>query len=286
MDRPRFDRFVLTEGDITKPVYQLGQGPGVILMHELPGMVPECVRLGEAIAAAGYSIYLTLFFGSPGPVSVPVSSTIRLCLLREFNLWKTGQKSPITDWLRGLARHVRNQGDTGPIGVIGMCMTGSLALARMADGGIAAPVVSQPALPLCPSLLSCRRAKADRGPSPDQRAAARSSRTRTVPRSSGPASGETFSARRSGSRRGAKTSVLDSGATTLPATPIPCSPPISAAWYRRAKCSSGTLSSHSSTNPSKGTVAPSRRHPHEILNGRHSPLPTPHAGPSAGPGRA
>ena len=52
MDLPGFDRFEFDRGGIKERVYRCGTGPGVIVMHELPGMVPECVALAKAIAAA------------------------------------------------------------------------------------------------------------------------------------------------------------------------------------------------------------------------------------------
>ncbi|MGQ9869258.1 hypothetical protein [Leptodesmis sp.] len=34
-------------------------------MHELPGMIPQCVDLGRAIARAGFTVFLPLLFGKP-----------------------------------------------------------------------------------------------------------------------------------------------------------------------------------------------------------------------------
>ena len=31
-------KFVFQDGNITHPVYRDGQGPGVLILHELPGM--------------------------------------------------------------------------------------------------------------------------------------------------------------------------------------------------------------------------------------------------------
>ena len=40
---PGFDHFEFTHDGKTKTVYRRGQGRGVLLMHELPGMTPQCV---------------------------------------------------------------------------------------------------------------------------------------------------------------------------------------------------------------------------------------------------
>ncbi len=170
---PGFDSFEFEAGAISKPVYRRGEGPGVIVLHELPGMIPECVRLAEAIAAAGYSVYLPLFFGKPGQAPSFVSSTLKLCVSREFTLLRRGQKSPITDWLRALAGRVR--GDTGgrSVGAIGLCLTGSFALAMLLDDSVVAPVVSEPGLPLVLPFVSTEATRADLGLSPEQLAGAR-----------------------------------------------------------------------------------------------------------------
>ena len=65
MDLPGFERFDFTAGGVSKPVYRAGTGPAVVLIHELPGMVPECVELGRKSAAEGYTVYMPLLFGAP-----------------------------------------------------------------------------------------------------------------------------------------------------------------------------------------------------------------------------
>jgi dienelactone hydrolase len=167
MDLPGFDRFEFADGGTVKSVYRRGKGAGVILMHELPGMVPECVRLGEAIAEAGFTAYLPLFFGSPGQAPATRTSFLKVCLSREFTLWRRGVASPITDWLRALARRVSEESDSAKVGAIGLCLTGSFALAMLLEPVVAAPVVSEPALPLV-LPFSPAAVRADLGLSPSQ----------------------------------------------------------------------------------------------------------------------
>jgi dienelactone hydrolase len=167
VDLPGFDRFDFAKAGTIKPVYRSGQGPGVIVMHELPGMVPECVRLGEAIAAAGYTASLPLFFGSPGQVPASVRSAIKMCLSPEVDLWRRGVASPISDRLRGLARRLGSKGPSRTIGAIGMCLAGSFALAMLLEAEVVAPVVSQPALPLV-HPFSRPEERADNGLSAEQ----------------------------------------------------------------------------------------------------------------------
>jgi dienelactone hydrolase len=171
MDLDGFDRFEFGKDRTTKPVYRRGQGPGVILMHELPGMIPECIELARAIAAAGYAVYMPLFFGRPGQRPQMVAPMARICLSREFTALHRGRTSPITVWLRALAALVRGETGGSPVGAIGMCLTGGFALAMLlnegVNEGVAAPVLCQPSLPF--SFPWCVKAtKADLGIDPDQ----------------------------------------------------------------------------------------------------------------------
>lgn len=143
--------FEFADGDSpARSVYCKGEGPAVVLMHELPGMIPECVDLARRIADAGFRVYLPLLFGQPDqPVSLPkmVIYTAQICISHEFFCLAKHRSSPITTWLKALCRHAKHEcGDRG-VGVIGMCLTGGFALALMADDSVIAPVVSQPSLP-------------------------------------------------------------------------------------------------------------------------------------------
>jgi dienelactone hydrolase len=167
MELDGFERFEFEKDGTTKPVYRRGQGPGVILMHELPGMIPECIELARAIAAAGYAVYMPLFFGRPGQRPQMVAPMARICLSREFTALHRGRTSPITVWLRALAAFVGQETGGAPVGAIGMCMTGGFALAMLLDEGVAAPVICQPALPIA-FPWSGEATRADLGIDPDQ----------------------------------------------------------------------------------------------------------------------
>jgi dienelactone hydrolase len=140
---------------ISHPVYRTGTGPGVILMHELPGMSPECVDLGRQIAAAGFTVYLPLFFGQPNHrIDFPLrilarSEYLRLCVRREWKLLAKGESSPVVDWLRALARRVHGECGGPGVGAIGMCLTGDFGIAMLLESPVLAPVVCQPSLPFC-----------------------------------------------------------------------------------------------------------------------------------------
>jgi dienelactone hydrolase len=151
-------------------VYHAGNGPGVLLMHELPGMNPACINLAEEIAAAGFTVYLPLLFGHPGKDQglLPIFG---VCVRREFHLLATGRRSPITDWMRDLCAHIHAVIGGPGIGIIGMCMTGALVFALCASPAVLAAVTSQPSLPL--TLFRSAKVRRDLGTAPDDLESAR-----------------------------------------------------------------------------------------------------------------
>jgi dienelactone hydrolase len=144
-DTDRSDRV----GGGTRTVYRRGKGPAVVVIHELPGMTPECVDLGRRLADEGFAVYMPLMFGEPMKDygSTPI---LWRCVWKEFNLLRAQAKSPAVDWLRALARQAHaEQGGRG-VGAIGMCLTGGYALSMMLDAELIAPVLSQPSMPIAP----------------------------------------------------------------------------------------------------------------------------------------
>jgi dienelactone hydrolase len=141
-------------GDITHPVYVRGSGPGVLLMHELPGMVPQCVDLATFIAQEGFTVFMPLMFGEPGAPPATKSLTVHVCISREFHCFAHNESSPITRWLRALCVKRIRPNCPGPgIGAIGMCLSGGFVLSLFVDDMMLAPVICQPGLPF-PSLKS------------------------------------------------------------------------------------------------------------------------------------
>jgi dienelactone hydrolase len=137
------------EGD-TRTVYRCGSGPGVVVMHEIPGIHPGVVSFARRVADAGFSVAMPLMFGTPGkPVSTGyiLEQVLHACISREFRLLAARQSSPITNWLRALCRNLHAELGGKGVGAIGMCLTGNFALALMVDSAVMAPVLSQPSLP-------------------------------------------------------------------------------------------------------------------------------------------
>ena len=97
-----FDEFDFTDAaGATRRVLRCGSGVGVLLMHELPGLSPSCLRLATRIADAGFAVHLPLLFGAVGERAL-LRNMLRLCVSREFALLARNGSSPVTGWLRGL----------------------------------------------------------------------------------------------------------------------------------------------------------------------------------------
>jgi dienelactone hydrolase len=155
-----------TADGVTHPTYRKGSGPGVVLIHEIPGITPEVIGFAEEVVAAGFTVVMPHLFGKP---EVPMTTgsvlgTLRqVCVSAEFTKLATGVTSPVAGWLRSLARELHAELGGPGIGALGMCFTGGFALAMMVDPSVAAPVVAQPSIPFA---IGKKRA-ADLNLSPD-----------------------------------------------------------------------------------------------------------------------
>jgi dienelactone hydrolase len=133
-----------------RSVLRAGSGPGVVLMHEIPGITPQVAAFAERVVDAGFHVALPELFGTRGkPISggYVAGELARACVSREFHVLASRGASPITTWLRALCKQVHeDQGGPG-VGALGMCLTGNFALALMVDPWVMAPVLSQPSLP-------------------------------------------------------------------------------------------------------------------------------------------
>jgi len=147
-----FTRFEFDDGRWTRPVYRIGSGPAVIVIHEMPGLHPPVLEFARDVAAEGMTAFCPSLFGQPGrPISTGyMFGTIveTLCIRREFTVWAAGRSSPIVDWLRALTRQAHAECGGKGVGAVGMCFSGGFALAMMTEPSVVAPVLAQPSLPL------------------------------------------------------------------------------------------------------------------------------------------
>lgn len=169
-----FARSSFTDGEITRDIYRAGSGPGVIVIHEMPGLTPKVAEFGSRVADAGFTAVLPSLFGVPGrepSTGYLWRELVRGCVAREFTSWARQRTSPITVWCRALARSLHEEVGGQGVGAIGMCFTGGFALAMMVDAHTVAPVLSQPSVPF--AVGRKRSASLDLSPGDRERVRAR-----------------------------------------------------------------------------------------------------------------
>ncbi len=135
----------------TYDVYRRGSGPGVVLIPEMPGVHPGVLALGNYLVDNGFTVAIPSLYGTPGAAAVrpgTVAVLARGCVAKEFAAFATNADRPITNYLRALARDLRDKTPGKGVGVIGQCFSGGFALAAAVDDAVLAPVLSQPSLPL------------------------------------------------------------------------------------------------------------------------------------------
>ncbi len=138
-------------------IYTTGQGPGVLLLHEIPALTTECLRLADSIAHRGFKVYVPLLFGKP-PSAAPPSSLRGLlgaCAVGGFRCFSAVSPGPIAEEMRALSAQLHAEDSRG-MGVVGLCITGSLPLALVVDPWVGALVLGQPALPFGVSSKSMK----------------------------------------------------------------------------------------------------------------------------------
>ncbi len=168
-----FDPREITLEGTTKVVHVAGTGPAVIVMTEMPGISPHVARFSRWVRDAGFTVYMPSLFGRDGAVPEAQEGSAvlqRACMSAEFRAFAANASSPVTQWLRSLARLAHGECGGPGVGAIGMCFTGNFALTMMLEPVMLAPVLSQPSLPLddpagleiAPDELAAVRARLER----------------------------------------------------------------------------------------------------------------------------
>lgn len=132
--------------EIRHTLYTRGNGPGIVLIHELPGLTQSCIALANRLVDAGYRVYMPLLFGKPGKKAMK-RNLAHVCISREFRILAMHKTSPIVAWLRAVCLKAHAECGGPGVGAIGMCLTGNFTISLMADPVMLAPVSCQPSLP-------------------------------------------------------------------------------------------------------------------------------------------
>src|SRR5215469_14989791 len=108
-----------------KTVYVAGSGPAVIVMSEMPGISPQVARFSRWVRDAGFTVYMPSLFGQDGAVPLAEEGAVifkRACVSAEFRAFASNASSPVTQWLRALARLAHRECGGPGVGAIGMCL--------------------------------------------------------------------------------------------------------------------------------------------------------------------
>jgi hypothetical protein len=149
-----------TYDGVTHSTYRRGSGPGVIVIHEIPGITPKVAAFGQEVVDAGFTVVMPSLFGVVDGESktgwVTARALRQVCVSREFTKLRTGETTPVAGWLRSLARELHEELGGPGVGALGMCFTGGFALAMMVDDSVVAPVLCQPSTPFAVSPARSR----------------------------------------------------------------------------------------------------------------------------------
>jgi dienelactone hydrolase len=161
-----FDGRETTLLERTRVVHVSGKGPAVIVMAEMPGISPHVARFARWARDSGFTVYMPSLFGRDGAVPDGEDGAAvfrRACVSSEFRAFGGNASSPVTKWLRALARQAHEECGGPGVGAVGMCFTGNFALTMMLEPAMLAPVLCQPALPLdSPGALEISEAELGR----------------------------------------------------------------------------------------------------------------------------
>lgn len=139
-----------TAAGFTRDVYRRGTGPGIVIVHEIPGITPKVAQFANEVVDAGFTVLMPSLVGTPGRAPTGgylASSMAKVCVAREFSNMAMNQTSPIIGFLRALARNLHQEVGGKGVGALGMCFSGGFALGMMVDDIMVAPVLSQPSMP-------------------------------------------------------------------------------------------------------------------------------------------
>lgn len=150
--------FPFTHDGVTRDVYAYSGNSGrrgILLMHELGGITDQTLRFAEFLASEnadhpGFDVFLPAFFGrlrqSPKLPGVAKGLFQTACVRAEFRAMQSAASSPIAGWLRALSRNLGER-TGGPVGVVGMCLSGGVVFSMVWDPAVQAVVAAQPSLP-------------------------------------------------------------------------------------------------------------------------------------------
>jgi dienelactone hydrolase len=139
--------FARVSGFEPHQVFRIGPpaAPSVVLLHEMTGLSEKTFALAQCLHDHQLTVYLPLLFGSVGQDNA-TRGYVQACLRGPFECSAPSTTSRAIVWIEALCLRASELA-SAPVGVIGMCLTGSFPLALLRDRAVGAAVVCQPTLP-------------------------------------------------------------------------------------------------------------------------------------------
>ena len=112
MTLPGWTTFSFTHDGLTRNVYRRGSGPGVLVMHEIPGITPHVEAFARRVADEGYTVFMPDLFGEVGRPLTPgyaLGQMARACIRSEFAVLAGRGSSPVTRMLRALCLRLHEE---------------------------------------------------------------------------------------------------------------------------------------------------------------------------------
>lgn len=139
------------------PVYSIGgEGPPVLIAHEMDGLSRGCLMLAKELAEspAKHRVYLPLLFGKWNADAANKHLLGFVCGRAWGKRWQLREPDSlgsIIDEAAVLCREISARRGGQRVTVIGSCLTGSWPVALLREPFVAGGILCQPALPMLPT---------------------------------------------------------------------------------------------------------------------------------------
>lgn len=121
-------------------------GLPVLLLHELPGLTPGSLSLGQELSSRGFQTYLPLLFGRYGQ-NRGIAGYFQMRSTRRWTPYSSKTSGPISIDVAAMIDSISNKHPGEKIIVAGNCLTGVLPLEALTHPQVQTAVICQPAMP-------------------------------------------------------------------------------------------------------------------------------------------
>jgi dienelactone hydrolase len=122
VDQLVWRRRPFTAAGITHDLFEKGEGPGVVVLPEIPGIHPEVLGFADHLVDQGFSVVLVSLYGVPGKEiskGYGLSTVAKVCVSAEFRAFAMNAHRPVTDYLRAVSRELAARTPGKGVGVVG-----------------------------------------------------------------------------------------------------------------------------------------------------------------------